>query len=143
MREIKFRGLRVNGNDWTFGQIYKHEPPLVCFGGDRENPKYFILSTGSADWNMPRPINQHEVFEDSVGQCTGLQDKNGVDIYEGDLIQLLGNKNGSLLVEFKNQYVGGWVLTYKGEELSLGARKREELLVIGNIYENETIQNIL
>lgn len=79
----------------------------------------------------------------NITQFTGLQDKNGVDIYEGDLIQLFGDNNGSLLVEFKNQYVGGWVLTYKGDELSLGARRREDLLVIGNIYENEAIQNIL
>ena len=72
-----------------------------------------------------------------VRQFTGLQDKNGVDIYEGDNIRVCDNKNGLLTVVFVNEYVGGWVLIHEStkNKLSLGARKSNTIEVIGNIHE--------
>ena len=74
----------------------------------------------------------------TLEQFTGLQDKNGVDIYEGDLVRVHKNENGLLKVEFKNQYVGGWVLTHEStdRDLSLGARFTQDLEVIGNIHQD-------
>ena len=75
-------------------------------------------------------------------QFTGLQDKNGVDIYEGDLISLHDNQRGFTKVLFINAYVGGWLLVRNNNECSLGARRREDLEVIGNIYQNpELLEN--
>jgi uncharacterized phage protein (TIGR01671 family) len=78
--------------------------------------------------------NIDRVFE----QFTGLQDKNGVDIYEGDNIRVCDNKNGLLTVVFVNEYVGGWVLIHEStkNKLSLGARKSNTIEVIGNIHQS-------
>jgi uncharacterized phage protein (TIGR01671 family) len=83
--------------------------------------------------NFYHEDNENRVFE----QFTGLQDRNGVDIYEGDNIRVCDNKNGLLTVVFVNEYVGGWVLIHEStkNKLSLGARKSNTIEVIGNIHE--------
>ena len=54
----------------------------------------------------------------------------------GDIIKLYGLPNAYFKVVFKNQYIGGWVLMLKKDEVSLGERDKNELKVVGNIYEN-------
>lgn len=73
-------------------------------------------------------------------QFTGLLDKNGKEIYESDIVRICNNKNGYFEVIFVNAYVGGWVLRHKDyEEVSLGARKIEDVEIIGNIHENKDL----
>jgi uncharacterized phage protein (TIGR01671 family) len=69
MREIKFRGKRVDNGEWSFG---------LPFRNDYTNQWY--LRNGLS-WN------DIEVIPETVGQFTGLYDKNGKEIWEGDIIQ--------------------------------------------------------
>lgn len=148
-REIKFRGKMIPENEWIFGTILRIPAPPVCFGKS-ETDKYYIQFPDPRympDWNMPYKMVQGEVNADTIGQYTGLHDKNGKEIYEGDIVLLdcYYYEEPAFDGEFKVIYDdinGMWLLVdleNKDRGFAFGEIRsyyKAEIEVIGNIFEN-------
>ncbi|CAG5001697.1 hypothetical protein DYBT9275_02723 [Dyadobacter sp. CECT 9275] len=124
MREIKFRGKRLDTHEWVYGWYV-----------NKKKDKHQIVTSES--------IFPVSVKDFTVGQFTGLIDKNGVEIYDGDRI-LYSNvlERGEGIITFHLGFNIEWdlntVVTSNPSLISplfyFGCAK--EIEVIGNIHDN-------
>lgn len=130
MRQIKFRGKRVDNREWGYGGYYQ--------ASTGENRIITVDETTGTitDWN---------VQPDTVGQFTGLLDKNGKEIYEGDIITLKGNYPRVVLWDkmswalMPTEYFHDetfWIMNLQHPGLDWWEEFADEFEVIGNIHDN-------
>ena len=126
MREILFRGKRVDNNQWTEGF-------LSFIYTDGRNSNGFIY-TDKAQIYSPVEVRSHDVYTATVGQYTGLCDKNWVTkIFEGDLIRLDGTIGGNIYEE-KELLKDTTNLIIKGVGTSSWATTEQEAIMRGCHY---------
>ena len=119
-REILFRGKRMDNDKWEVG----------------------FLSWSDSPRKRSYHINNHVVYTETVGQFTGLIDKNGTKIFEGDILNLIIPTTNEIKIKnaivyysessFKiNKTIGmysnhlyGWAYSYN---------------IIGNVHDNKEL----
>lgn len=136
-RIIKMRGMTIGG-EWVSGLLSISRGLLIP---GQPAAGYYISNNAGMPWAF-------QVRPETVGQFTGLLDKNGKEIWEGDIVTASWMQHGKPRMPFRayilyNEHIGSFRIGYN----SLGGGSQDEIYfryqieVIGNIYENQELLN--
>lgn len=139
-REILFRGkLEYNGK-WIYGDLLQYENGDVAIFGEN------LSSFGCECTEMSK---RDRVIPDTIGQYTGLKDKDGNKIFEGDILEYIGKRKDNMNKVYRRKVVfheGMFALLSK--ELQAYSALKHHCMedgrfawsVIGNIHDNPNYQ---
>ena len=86
-----YRGKSKRTDKWHYGSYLKLDKTTYCFAEDYvahlDNTEHFIVYDEMTDWGLPNKHTMIEVSPETIGQFTGLLDKNNNKVFDGDILQ--------------------------------------------------------
>lgn len=122
MRETKFRGKRLDNGEWIEGDLL------------RMNGHWFIFPDPA-----PEGIDKYAVDPATVGEFTGLKDKNGKEIYEGDVMEIPETDfNAEIIGRVLFEEDAYYIIPLRGGHLwgLHWSLRKHDAKIIGNIHDN-------
>lgn len=146
-REHLFRGKRKDNGEWVEGHLLRYES-----GRARIIPSHTDIFCYENDENIIQTI-AFEVIPETVGEWTGLRDKNDRRIFEGDIAESRASENTEDWKRWKVGYIdGSFVFTqdriyrkkrkYEENLLCVDEIKLYGLVVIGNVHDNPELLEV-
>lgn len=143
-REIKFRGKRVDNGELVTGDL--------IHGQGSKYGKMYILPQSHIYPKECNELDGWNVIPETVGEYTGLKDKHGKDIYEGDILQMwledTVEPNGGffhkMYVRFtkeKGYVLWGKNMTIEDAEPLFDMLEWKECQIVGNIHDDPKFLN--
>lgn len=135
-REILFRGkLEYNGK-WIYGDLLQYENGDVAIFGEK------LSSFGYECTEMSK---RDRVIPDTIGQYTGLKDKDGNKIFEGDILEYIGKRKDNMNKVYRRKVVfHEGIFALLSKELQAYSALKHHCMedgrfawrVIGNVHDN-------
>ena len=123
MREILFRGKRVDNGEWITGNYVKAGYHWHKYGKHED----WIATSAIQNGGFINLCGRGAVIPETVGQFTGLTDKNGVKIFEGDVVY-------NRVFKAQIELINGRFSPFGGDTFFA-----DECEVIGNIHDNKEL----
>lgn len=129
MREIKFRGKRIDNGRWAYGYLFEDKTPARHLA--------YILEVGGFVPALSMPSTKFiEVDPDTVGEYTDRKEKNGKEVYEGDIFGNIKELRSIVGREENGAYVLKFLDSRIKTTWSITDPRIARSEVIGNIYEH-------
>lgn len=142
MRDILFRGKRCDNGEWTQGFYVRADHHWHKHGIHKD----WIICGASANGGWFALHNKYAVKSETVGQFTGLTDKNGKKIFEGDIVLYPWNdqdKPEKFTIKSKDgQFVASPVKETEDYWDFMVGGYSKEMEIIGNIHDNPELLEV-